>query len=81
MSNRLDIELNDERIQSLLDTVIELYDRAWSAREAVNDCLAYLSRSIPCEDYEKFEKELYQKHLSAFGTLADDMNPILAKIK
>lgn len=80
MSNRLDIELNDERIQSLLDTVIGLYDAAWSAREAVNECLAYLSRSIPCDDYEKFEKELYQKHLGGLTT-TDNINPILAKIK
>lgn len=77
MSNRLGIELNDGRLQEMLDSLVELYDKAWSAREAVNECLAYLSRSIPCEDYEKFEKELYQKHIAG---LKDDLNPILAKV-
>ena len=77
MSNRLGIELNDERLQEMLDSLVELYDKAWSAREAVKECLAYLSRSIPCEDYEKFEKELYQKHITG---LKDDLNPMLAKV-
>lgn len=79
MSNRLGIEFNNSKLSCVLDELIDLHDKVFQAREAVEECLSYLSRCIECNEYEAFEREIYNKYLN--WTSPDEVNAQLQLIK